>query len=289
MLSLLAAAACARAPDGPPDDSAVLATYDGGRFTADDFRRIVERMPGRTAQGLEDLDARHEFVEGQVLNELLARAGRARGYDRDPDIAAQVRDFEERLVVQRVIKDLQEPPPLAEEDLRAAYEANARLYSGGQVRVRHILVKDPALAERLRAEVVADPERFPALAKEHSLDNVSKTRGGDLGFFGQGRMVADFERAAFALEKPGDVSAVVKTPFGYHVIILVDSRDVVPRPFAEVKNHIRVGLMGQRRQSLLAERYDALMEEAGVTIDDQALADLELPPPNPALQSPRGH
>lgn len=293
IIALLASAACACAPDGTRTESegggTPLATYAGGTFTSEDFRRVAERMPARSVKALADPAVRRELVESHVVNALLAREGRARGYDRDPDLARQVAELEERLIVQRVMKDLQEPDPIDDDELRRVFDANARLYSGGQVRARHLLVKDAALAEKLRAEILADPDRFAALAEAHSQDNVSKRQGGDLGFFGQGRMVPAFERAAFALAEPGDVSDVVETPFGYHVIMLTDVRPGPVTRFEDVKDRIRVALMGERRQAVLAERIEAMKTAANLVIDDAALAAVPIPSPNPAYQRKIGH
>lgn len=276
-----------RAPAG--DEGTVLATYAGGIFTSAEFRRLAERMTPRTLKSLQDPETKRQFVETQAMNALLLRRGRTLGYDRDPDIVRQVADVEQNLVLQRVMEDLREPDPVEDEELRTLYEANKRLYSGGQVRARHILVKDGALARKLRTEIIADPERFAALAKEYSLDKVSKPRGGDLGFFGQGRMVAEFERAAFALQEPGDVSDVVETPFGYHIIVLTDVRLGGIKSFEDVKDRIRVGVISQRRQAVLAERLEKIKSDGHLALDEAAVAAVPIPEANPALQRMGGH
>ncbi|TLY08639.1 MAG: peptidylprolyl isomerase [Thaumarchaeota archaeon] len=88
-----------------------------------------------------------------------------------------------------------------------------------KIHCAHILVEKLSVAQELRAKI-AKGESFANLAKEYSID-VSKKRGGDLGFFGRGIMVSEFEKAAFALQK-GQVSDVVKTQFGYHIIKRLD-------------------------------------------------------------------
>lgn len=90
---------------------------------------------------------------------------------------------------------------------------------GNKVHCAHILVEKLSLAQELKTKI-ANGESFANLAKQFSLDG-SKRRGGDLGFFGRGMMVPEFEKAAFALEK-GQVSDIVKTQFGYHIIKRLD-------------------------------------------------------------------
>jgi len=88
-----------------------------------------------------------------------------------------------------------------------------------KVHCAHILVEKLSLAQEIKAKI-ANGESFANLAKQHSIDS-SKKRGGDLGFFGRGIMVQEFEKAAFVLEK-GQVSDIVKTQFGYHIIKRLD-------------------------------------------------------------------
>ncbi len=88
-----------------------------------------------------------------------------------------------------------------------------------KVHCAHILVEKLSLAQEIKAKI-ANGESFANLAKQHSIDS-SKKRGGDLGFFGRGMMVQEFEKTAFVLEK-GQVSDIVKTQFGYHIIKRLD-------------------------------------------------------------------
>lgn len=90
-----------------------------------------------------------------------------------------------------------------------------------KVRASHILVKDEAAAKKLKAEIEGGAD-FASVAKKHSLCPSGRD-GGDLGFFGKGQMVKAFEDAAFSLE-PGQVSAPVKTEFGYHLIVVTERR-----------------------------------------------------------------
>jgi peptidyl-prolyl cis-trans isomerase C len=258
---------------------AVIATYANKKFTIEDFKREVERLPPRSRAQLTTPERRRQFVDNYVLNDLLADQGHAKGYDRDPEIVRQIDDLRQRLVVQRVMRDYQEAPVLSDDEIKAYYEQNQRLFSGAQIHAAHILVKDETLAKQLRAELDAQPDKFDELAKTNSVDTATAARGGDLGFFGQGRMVAEFERAAFALEKPGDLSPVVQTPFGYHIIKLIERKDGPAKPFDDVKDRIRVAMTNQRRQELVTQRFDKVKADAKIHVDDAALDKVELPPP----------
>jgi peptidyl-prolyl cis-trans isomerase C len=287
---LLLVAACAdessrtgtTTPPAAGGDGQVIATYGDKRFTTTDFVREMERLPPRSRMQLSTPERRRQFVDNYVLNDLLADEGAAKGYDHDPEITRQVDDLRRRLVVQRLMRDLQEPPELSDADIKAYYDQNRRLFSGTQIRVSHILVKDEELAKRLREELRQDPSKFEEIAKANSTDTATAARGGDLGFFGQGRMVPPFEQAAFALENVGDLSDVVKSPFGFHIIKLTERKEGGEKTFDEVKDRIRVTLMNKHRQEQTEKRFADLREKAHLKINDDVLAAFTPPMPSPA-------
>jgi peptidyl-prolyl cis-trans isomerase D len=145
-------------------------------------------------------------------------------------------------------------------DEQYALHKEDRYWEPEQIRARHILVKMPTTggeaakaaarkkAEDLLAKVKAGAD-FAALAEKSSDDEATASKGGDLGFFGRGRMAPAFEAAAFALE-PGQVSDVVETPFGFDVIKLEEHRDAGPKPLDEVRDEIKTTLHSERAAEL---------------------------------------
>lgn len=157
----------------------------------------------------------------------------------------------------------------SEAEVRAYYDAHThdRFMVPEQVRARHILIKlEPDATEARRAEARKKAEDllakikggadFVALAKKHSEDTVSAALGGDLGMFGRGRMVAPFESAAFALE-PGQVSEVVESPFGLHLIKVEEKRAASTRPLDEVREEIVKTLSEERGLELARKQAEA--------------------------------
>lgn len=250
----------------------ILASWNGGALSTADLDSQMERLPPRMRAQIATPERKRQFVEQQALNEILLAEGKKRGYETDPAIQEQVEALKKRLVIQEVMKEIQEAPTVSEEEVRAHYEQNKNLYSTTQVRASHILVSTEAKAREILEEAKKDPERFAELAKQYSADPGTKERGGDLGFFGQGRMVPAFESAAFALEHVGDISDVVQTPFGYHIIKLTGRKEGEIKPFEEVKGRIRVQLLSQRRRSHMDEELEKLKREANLKIDEEALA-----------------
>jgi peptidyl-prolyl cis-trans isomerase D len=156
--------------------------------------------------------------------------------------------------------------PVTDADLRSWYDANKQTFTQeAQVRARHILVMvndqrtDEAARQRIgeakrRLEGGAD---FAAVSTEFSDDAASKANGGDLGFFGAGRMVPEFDQAAFSAQ-PGKLVGPVKTSFGYHLLEVTDKRPGGTRSFEEVKETIRARLAGERTQELAESRAKEL-------------------------------
>jgi peptidyl-prolyl cis-trans isomerase D len=156
-----------------------------------------------------------------------------------------------------------------EADLKTYYEQNATRLSGQEERrASHILISAPKTAsaeDRKKARARADellvaarkaPDSFAELARKNSQDTGSAPNGGDLEFFARGAMVKPFEDAAFAMKK-GDISDVVESEFGYHIIRLTDIKAPKVRSFEEMKPQLEADLKKQQAQRKFAEVADA--------------------------------
>jgi parvulin-like peptidyl-prolyl isomerase len=179
------------------------------------------------------------------------------------------------------------PPPdsvrVPEAEIRRQYDANPNDYrQEEQVKARHILfaTRDPrpdvdkmakARADSLLAAIRKDGGDFAELAKRFSQEPGAPTSGGDLGWFGRGRMVKEFEDAAFALA-PGEISPVVKTQFGYHIIKVEARKAAGMKPFEEARVEIRMHLAQSRGDSLARRSADALRRRLVLGGDAKVLA-----------------
>jgi peptidyl-prolyl cis-trans isomerase D len=154
-----------------------------------------------------------------------------------------------------------------ETEIEAFYKTNLQQYqSPSQVRASHILFKlegkdekaVQAKAEEVLKLAKAPGADFAALAKQYSEDESNNQNGGDLDYFGRGRMVAEFETAAFAM-KNGEISAApVKTAFGFHIIKMVDNKSEQTRPLADVRAEIEDQLKWQKAQAEAEKQAKAL-------------------------------
>jgi len=162
------------------------------------------------------------------------------------------------------------------EEVTAFYEANPDQFrEGAQVRASHILIATEAndadaiddaraRAQDVLAQVEAGGD-FAALAREYSDDPGSGPSGGDLGYFGQGAMVPEFEQAAFALQ-PGETSGLVQSQFGFHIIRVVDRQPERMMPLDDVRDQLQQYLQGQGEQEATQAFIARLRDEGDVEV-----------------------
>lgn len=211
--------------------------------------------------------------EGVTLRQFLTAYGLT-----ERDFRNQVEDY---LLAVKIEDAEREAVTVDEEEVEAIFNEMLADESGQyeQVRARHILITptDPnddasweaALEEieALRAQIV-DGTPFEQIAAEISHDTASAVLGGDLGFFGRGRMVQPFEEAAFSLEI-GELSEPVRTSYGYHLIEVTAKRDLTDPTYAESeKERIRENLLSQALQRHMTSWMDELWANAGIEILD---------------------
>lgn len=232
----------------------VLARGPAGEVTVADVQAMVGVLVpvgqrGQFYANPANIAAMAEAIYGQ---RALATQARAAKHDETPEARRQLALGANRVLADSWIDHLagQKAPTDAQLDAhaRTTYNANPNQFSQSeQLRARHILVavnagRDDAQAKARAEELLAQLRQgrpFDELAREASDDKGSGRRGGDLGTFGKGSMVPEFEAAAFALTKPGQLSEPVKSQFGYHVIELLERIPARRQTFEDVRAELR--------------------------------------------------
>jgi peptidyl-prolyl cis-trans isomerase D len=234
------------------------------------------------------LDAMYQQREVQVqrfdTKDYLAKVAptdeEIEAFYKDPAHAALFQSPEQESIEYVVLdpEALKKGITVPEDDLRKYYSENEKRYTTPEERrASHILVKADkdapkaerdkakAKAEALLAEVRKNPASFAEIAKKDSDDEGSAAKGGDLDYFGRGAMVKPFEEAAFAL-KPGEISGVIESDFGYHIIKLDAVRGGQKKSFEEVRPEIE----GEIRNQLAQKRFSDAAVEFGDTVYEQS-------------------
>ena len=292
--------AALRRPDGSVDVAAYKALIEAQGMTTERFEANVRQeallrqvlggvtasVPPAGAAGRSALDALLQQREVQVLR-LDAKEQLAGLNPSDAELAAFHKAHEaefrapEQAAIEYVVLDLDSLKAgvsVSDEDLRKYYSENIARYTvAEQRRASHVLIgaaRDAPAAERAQAKAKAEsllaelrrsPAAFAEVAKKHSSDSGSAQRGGDLDFFARGAMVKPFEDAAFAM-KASEISGVVETDFGYHIIRL----DAVRGGDKKAFDSVRAEIDNEVRKQLAQKRYAEVAEQFSNTVYEQA-------------------
>ncbi len=248
----------------------VLADVNSGTITTGDFDRELKNLPEYLKAMADTPQGRKEMLDTMIIRELILQQAAKDGLDKSPEIAEKLQDLKKRLIVESFLKKkVETEAKVSDEDLKKFYEQNKdKFKSGEQIRASHILVKTEKEAQDILAKLKAGA-KFDELAKKYSVDS-SAAKGGDLGWFGKGSMVPAFEKAALAL-KEGQISGIVKSDFGYHIIKLTGKRPAGIRPFEEVKEQIKGAIMPSKQQEIFQKIKDELKKTAKITINEDVL------------------
>lgn len=265
-------------------DSAVLASRGDVQVTADDLTADLAGRPADFITRLREPGATggERLVADIMLRRLVAKKAQDDGLTARKDVAERLRLAQER-VLYDIYMERAESQTVREDRIEALARDEYRAFpekftKPEEIRVRHILFRQcncDKTAHRVLAESVLERlnkgESFEELATTLSEDPGSAKRGGDLGLKPKGTMVPEFEAAAYALKKPGELSGIVETTFGLHIIRFEERVAPVLRPFEEVKE----GLMEADRNRVKGEARkkiaDPLRDPAVLSIDAEAI------------------
>jgi peptidyl-prolyl cis-trans isomerase C len=289
-------------PDQPAADlTEVVATIDTTTITVKDFQDKINRQSPYVRAKYTSLEQKKDFLDNLVRFEVLATEAKKRGFDQDPDVVQTMK----QVMIQKLMKEEFESrvklEDIPEADIKKFFDEHQSDYNKPEeVRVSAIVVKKKDVATKVAAEVktpaAQDNKAFRDLVAKYSEDEDSKSRGGDLRFFGQDSkdVPPEVAKAAFALVNQGDVSGAVQTEKGFYILKQTGRRKAISKTYDEVKGQIQNRLYRERRQKAMEEFVDGLKKTAKIEVKDGALAKVRVdtsapptPPGSPAM-SPGG-
>ncbi len=224
--------------------------------------RIEAMNKELNAQGQPDTPERQSAVREELVNrEILAQAALKRGLDKGPEVTAQMDMARQAVLVRALFEAEMKSNPITEADLQKQYETFKGSMGTTEYKVRHILVDKEDDAKQIIADLAKGGD-FAKIAKEKSKDPGSKDNGGDLDWGPSARYVKPFADAVTSQPKGKVSTAPVKSDFGYHVIIVDDSRPLKVPEFSEVKEQFRQRAQQQQIQKMVMDlRQKAKVEE----------------------------
>lgn len=263
--SLLVLSACSPVNDVQTRSPAAV-TVNGTAIS----QRTVDLIARQNAgSGRPDTPESRRFIVDQLALQLVvAEEAVRKGLDKAPEIAEQIDAMKQSVLANAYVKDFIKNNPVSDDMVKAEYERIKATVTGNEYKARHILVDKEAEAKEIIARLRREPGAFAKLAMEKSRDTGSAPRGGDLGWFDPKGMVPEFGAALGKLGKGKLTQEPVRTQFGYHVILLDDSRPIEAPPMEEVKSQLGQQLQEQN----LKKQFDALKAKAKIEISSAPAA-----------------
>jgi peptidyl-prolyl cis-trans isomerase C len=240
----------------------IAATVNGTPITARMVDLIAKR--GVSAGRPDTPQARATIIDQLALQVVLADEAIKKGLDKSPEVAEQMAALKQSVLANAYVEDYLKSNPVSDAEVKEAYDRIKANITGNEYRVRHIVVENESDAKDIIAKLNKDPGAFAKLATQRSQDQGSKDRGGDLGWLDASRMPPELADAVSGLDKGKFTEAPVKTEYGYHIVLLEDSKPIEAPPIEEVKER----LSQQIQQQNVKKQLDALKAAAKIQVAD---------------------
>ena len=260
LLTLIACSSNDAVQSATPAKEAVAATVNGAAIKESLVELMLKQRTdlGRDASG----EARKAFIDRLAMQLVIAQEAVKKGLDKSPQVSDQLELMRQSVLVDAFIQDYLKSNAISDDMLTAEYERIKSQATGNEYKARHILVEKEAEAKDIIARLKKNPKAFEVLAREKSKDPGSKVNGGDLGWFDPKGMVPEFGAAVVKLDKGKFTEEPVKTQFGYHVILLDDSR---PKPVQPL-DQLKAGLTQKLQEENLKKLFDEMKAKAKIEI-----------------------
>ena len=225
-----------------------------------DIQSAIQGLDPFQAQQFQSEEGQKYVLEDLINQELLYMYAKDNNVDQEDEFRNEMKRVEENLLKQYVINKILTSVKLTEEEKKAFFDAQKQNFSKPETAsAKHILVDTEEKANEILGKINNGEVSFEDAAKEHS-SCPSKDAGGDLGTFGKGQMVPEFEQAVFNMNK-GEVSGPVKTQFGYHLIKLEDRNESTIPSYEEVSEEVGKTLLYQKQSEVYQQKLNEVKEK----------------------------
>jgi peptidyl-prolyl cis-trans isomerase C len=254
------------------DDGKALATIDGEKVTLQEFNKELDKIPANMKMLVASESGKKNYLDRLIVKKLLLKEASKAKIESEKDFQERVNDIKEQLLIETLLKKkITADTQMTEDDLKKYYDEHKEEFKKDrEINTRHILLKTEEEAKQVQGKLQKG-EDFTELAKKYSIDPNVKQSGGEIGFQPKGSLIPEYESAAFKLTKVGQVSGIVKTQFGYHIIRLEGVKPPDYVPFAEVKDFIKQKNAQDKQKEVLEKYIEELKKNAKITIDEALL------------------
>lgn len=281
-------------------DHQVLAKVNKTKITAADLEREITELPFHSRSVLMNPEGQKKLLDEMIKRELLLQEADHRGLASDPEIKARLDAGRRNVLLGSLLtQEIRDKVKITDEEVKVYFDRHRDELETSEVHLKQILLQDAKEAEEIRARLLKN-EEFERLARQLSADRNSAGKGGDLGFVSRGQMLPELERVAFSL-KPQEISEIVKTPRGYHILKMVERKKPMLLKYEEVKDRLRPFAETEKQRERLESWLDELRKKAHVKVYEARLplslkgmsepskGDSEIAPKAPATPSPPSH
>lgn len=237
-------------------DTHVLASVGGQSITDADVEQFLKGL-GQRGEAYRSPEGRAAILE-ELINRRLFLLEASRGlFETEPAFKAQLKQAKETLLINYAMEKALSSVTVKEDEIAKFYEENKeKMKVGETLNASHILVADEAEAKRIREEIAGGNISFEEAAKKYS-SCPSGEEGGSLGDFHRGQMVPEFETACCEMNE-GELSAPVKTQFGYHIIRLNAKKTGEIAPLNDVRDELKTQLLREKQQAAYQSKVNQL-------------------------------
>ncbi|MEO5359834.1 MAG: peptidylprolyl isomerase [Nitrospirota bacterium] len=243
-------------------------------ITAASIEAELSKLPAEVKQYFKGKEGMTKLIEEMKKTELLNLEAKKAGIDKTPEYVQKIEEFKKVTLINALVQKAFKPEmaQVSPVEVKAYYDNNSKDFTmPEQIKAGHILVKTEEEAKDAVAKIKSGTD-FAAVAKSVSIDKMTADKGGDLGFFSKGQMEPSFDAAVFKLKK-GEVSAPVKTTFGYHIIKVTDIKPAKKVDFDSAKSVISQLLSEQKKNKAFDDFYIGIEKSYNVMVDKKALDD----------------
>lgn len=249
----------------PKKSDKVLARINKDVITVGDFTDRISQLPKRYQDAINK--NKRTFLDELIVDYLLYNKAKELNLDKDEDVRKVIKEAQKKILIARLLKDqVEDKISVSDSDINEFYEANREKFMTPEVlRASHILVRTESEARDILTEL-AGGKNFEELAREKSLDTTAQV-GGDIGYFTYNQLVPEVEEACFNM-KVGEISGIVRTKYGYHIIRLTERQEPHIKELSEVRNEIEGILKRRKKRFLFNEFVENLKKKSAITVNE---------------------